>query len=254
MGLADLHIHSIFSHDGTATVPVILKHAKRIGLDIIAITDHDVIRGSLLAAELAPEYGIQAIPGIEITTAEGDLLALAVQKLIPAGLSLMETLMLVGEQGGFCIAPHPMSDGIRMHSLGAFAIRQALRDPDAARILIGIETYNAMLLDRDSNDAARILAERSDIAQTGSSDAHIVNAVGLGATVFPGDTVLQLAAALWTGATQVRKGPEWGPVRVLGSWAACSMMKNARLSGEAVAARIAHTKEVWPWNFSWVSR
>ncbi len=59
MGLADLHIHSIFSHDGTATVPAILERAKQVGLDIIAITDHDVIRGSLLAAELAPQYGIQ---------------------------------------------------------------------------------------------------------------------------------------------------------------------------------------------------
>ena len=236
MGLADLHIHSIFSHDGTATVTAILKRARQVGLDIIAITDHDVIRGSLLAAELAPEYGIQAVPGIEITTAEGDLLALAVQQLIPAGLSLMETLMRVGEQGGFCIAPHPMSNGIRMHSLGAFAIRQVLRDPDVARILIGIETYNAMLLDRDSNDAAKILAERSDIAQTGSSDAHIVNAVGLGATIFPGDTLFQLVAALWTGTTQVRKGPEWGAARVLGSWAACSLMKNVRLSSKSVAA------------------
>ena len=234
MGLADLHIHSIFSHDGTATVPAILERAKQVGLDIIAITDHDVIRGSLLAAELAPQYGIQVITGVEITTADGDLLALGIRKLIPAGLSLMETLVRVGELGGFCIAPHPMADGLSMHSLGAYAIRQALQDRDAARILIGVETYNAMLLDRSSNDAAKILAERSDIAQTGSSDAHVVEAVGLGATQFPGRTVSELIAALWTGTTQVRKGEEWGMARVIGSWAAHYLLRNVRVPARPV--------------------
>lgn len=236
MGLADLHIHSIFSHDGTAAVPAILQHAKEIGLDMIAITDHDVIRGSLLAAELAPQYGIRAVPGVEITTAEGDLLALSIHKLIPGGLSLMETLMRVGNQGGFCIAPHPMSDGPRMHSLGSYAIRQALRDPDASRILIGIETYNAMLIDRSSNDAAKILAERSDVAQTGSSDAHVLDAVGLGATIFPGDTLEHLITALRTGTTQVRKGPEWGAAHVLGSWAAHYLLRKTAFRREALPA------------------
>lgn len=229
MGLADLHIHSIFSHDGTATVPAILQRAKDIGLDMIAITDHDVIRGSLLAAELAPQYGVQVIPGVEITTADGDLLALGIRKLIPAGLSLLETLMQVGEQGGFCIAPHPVSDALSMHSLGAYAIRTALRDRDAARILIGVETYNAMLLDPDANDAARILAERSDVAQTGSSDAHVLDAVGLGTTYFPGHTPQDLVAALWTGTTQVRRGEHWGMAHVIASWAAHYLMSKVRI-------------------------
>jgi len=228
MGLADLHIHSIFSHDGTATVPSILERARQLGLDIIAITDHDVIRGSLLAAELAPQYGVHVIPGVEITTAEGDVLALSVRKLIPAGLSLMETLLRVGDQGGFCIAPHPVSDGPRMHSLGAYTIRRALCDRDAARILIGVETYNAMLIDRSSNDAAWVLAERCDVAQTGSSDAHVVDAVGLGATIFPGHTPEQLVAALWAGATRVQKGSEWGAAHVLGSWAAHYLLRNMK--------------------------
>lgn len=236
MGLADLHIHSIFSHDGTATVPAILQRAKQVGLDMIAITDHDVIRGSLLAAELGPQYGVQVITGVEITTKDGDLLALNIRKLIPAGLPLMETLMRVGEQGGFCIAPHPMADGLRMHSLGAYAVRQALQDRDAARILIGLETYNAMILDRSWNDAAKILAERSDIAQTGSSDAHVLAAVGLGATSFPGNTVQQLIAALWTGTTQVIKGPQWRTGHIVGSWAAHYLLRKIQLPAKTLGA------------------
>ncbi|MEI7845552.1 MAG: PHP domain-containing protein [Chloroflexota bacterium] len=218
MGFADIHMHTIYSYDGTATVTSVLKRARQVGLDIIAITDHDEIRGALLAEQMAPEYDIQVIPGVEITTAEGDLLALSIRQIIPAGLSLRETILRVGQQGGFCIAPHPMAGGMGMKSLSAFSIREALRTEDTARILIGIETYNATTLDRDGNIAARILAERSGVSQTGSSDAHVLDAIGLGATLFPGNTIPDLVSALWTGTTQVKKGPEWGAGRVLGSW------------------------------------
>jgi predicted metal-dependent phosphoesterase TrpH len=236
MALADLHIHSIFSHDGTASVPSILKRAVEVGLDLIAITDHDVMDGSLMAVDLAPNYGIQAIPGVEISTAEGDLLALSIQSLIPPKLSLLETIMRVGEQGGFCIAPHPMAHGMRMHSLGGTALRKVMRDPDASRILIGVETYNAMLINHKYNDAAETLAERLLIAQTGSSDAHVVGAVGLGATIFHGNTLEHLISALWSGTTQVQKGPRWGAAHVLGSWAAHYLLRNTGLRREPLAA------------------
>ena len=104
-----------------------------------------------------------------------------------------------------------------------------MRDCDAARVLIGVETYNAMLLDRGANDAARILAERSDVAQTGSSDAHVVDAVGLGTTFFPGHTPEDLIAALWTGTTQVRVGERWGAAHVVASWTAHYLMSKMRL-------------------------
>lgn len=220
MGLADLHMHTIYSYDGTATVPSVLKHAKQVGLDIIAITDHDEIRGALLAEELAPEFGIQVLPGIEITTAEGDLLAFAIRNIIPAGLSLVETAKRVNDEGGFCIAPHPMASGLGMKSLSAFSICQALEDYEVEKVLIGIETYNATALDRESNHWAQTWAERWGISQTGSSDAHMAEAIGLGATVFPGNTIPELVAALWTGTTQVYQGPEWSAVETLSKWAA----------------------------------
>src|SRR5512133_384522 len=170
MGLADLHMHTIYSYDGTATVPAVLKRAKQIGLDMIAITDHDEIRGALLAEQLAPEFGIQVIPGVEITTAEGDLLALSIRELVPAGLPLIETIKRVGDLGGFCIAPHPMATGLGMKSLSAYSIRQAQLNYETERILIGIETYNATALDRESSRGAKAWAERLGISQTGSSD------------------------------------------------------------------------------------
>lgn len=220
MGLADLHIHTIYSYDGTASVPAVLNRARQIGLDVIAITDHDEIAGSLKALELASACGVEVIPGVEVTTAEGDLLALDVTENIPHNKSLIETALKVGDLGGFCIAPHPMAGGIGMKSLNAYSILKALRNPDVASVLIAIETYNATTIDKMSNHYARILAERLDIAQTASSDAHVVEAIGLGATEFDGHTAQDLIAALKKGNIRIRKQKEWNSARILGSWAA----------------------------------
>jgi len=219
MGLADLHIHTIYSYDGTASVPAVLRRARQNGLDVIAITDHDEIIGSLKALELAPVYGIEVIPATEVTTAEGDLLALNVTQKIPRDMPLIETILKVGELGGFCIAPHPMAGGFGMKSLSAYSILKALRHPDVPRILIAIETYNATTIDKMSNHYARILANHLNIAQTASSDAHVVEAIGLGAIEFDGHTAPDLISALQNGNVRIRKQAEWTAVRILGSWA-----------------------------------
>jgi len=220
MGLADLHIHTVYSYDGTASVPAVLARAKQVGLDVIAITDHDEIRGALKAFELAPEMGIEVIPGIEITTAEGDLLALFVTEKFQPGQPLIETILKVGEAGGICIAPHPMARGAGMKSLSGVSILRALDHPIASRILIGIETYNATALDRESNLLAQKLwAECPGTTQVGNSDAHVLQAIGLGTTEFPGDTAADLLDALWIGATNVRQGEQLSSAQLLGTWA-----------------------------------
>jgi predicted metal-dependent phosphoesterase TrpH len=220
MGIADLHTHTIYSYDGTASVSAVLKHAKRVGLDLIAITDHDEINGALKALQLAPTYGIEVIPGIEITTAEGDLLALNVTQKVDRDLPLIETVLKVGELGGFCIAPHPMAGGFGMKSLSAYSIMKALRNPQVAQILIGIETYNATTIDRMSNHYAHILGEHLGIARLGNSDAHVAEAVGLGVTEFEGRTAKDLLKAIRKGKTVVRKKKEWTSIRILASWMA----------------------------------
>jgi len=220
MGLADLHIHTIHSYDGTATVPAVLKRAQQIGLNVIAITDHDEITGSLKALELASKFGVEVIPGTEVTTAEGDLLALNVTEKIQRDLPLIDTVLRVGELGGFCIAPHPMAGGLGMKSLNAYSILTALRNVEVAKTLIAIETYNATSIDKMSNHYARILADRLDIAQTASSDAHVVETIGLGSTEFDGHTAQHLIDALKKGDVHIRRQKEWNSARILGVWAA----------------------------------
>jgi len=218
MGLADLHLHTIHSYDGTASLPAVLSRAKQLGLDVIAITDHDEIAGALKAMEIASIYGVEVIPGIEITTADGDLLAYFIAEKVDAGLSLIETVLRVRELGGVCIAPHPMAGGMGMKSLSARTILKALRDPLVAETLLGIETYNATALDRVSNHYARILANQLDIAQVGNSDAHVVDAIGLGATEFEGSHAADLLIALKNKTTRIRKQKEWSAFKIVSSW------------------------------------
>jgi predicted metal-dependent phosphoesterase TrpH len=218
MGLADLHLHTIYSYDGTASLAAVLSRAKQIGLDVIAITDHDEIKGAVKALELAPNYGVEVIPGSEITTADGDLLALFIQEKVQAGLSLVETVLRVRELGGICIAPHPMAGGMGMKSLSGRVILKALRIPQVADTLLGIETYNGTAIDRISNHYAAILASRLKIAKTGSSDAHTVDTMGFGVTEFEGHTAADLLSALKNKTTKARRRKEWSALRILGSW------------------------------------
>lgn len=203
MGYADLHIHTIYSVDGTASVPTMLKYAAHhTDLDVIAITDHDEISGALQACDLAAQYGIDVIPGVEITSRDGHILGLWLEANIPAGLSAAETVQRIGDQGGLAIAAHPMARG-GAHGLSAQEIHNLLNHPDLAAVLVAIETYNAGLIyTRHTNQEARLLAEKLPVAQVANSDAHTPWMIGSGRTKFSGTTAWELRKSLLQGLTR----------------------------------------------------
>ena len=205
MGFADLHIHSIHSYDGTSSISAILKYvANQTDLDVIAITDHDTITGAAEAVQLAPAYGVQVIPGCEISTADGHLLALFIDRPVKAGLSLVETVLRVGELGGICIAAHPMARGTSSLSFGAIA--NALRQAGVEKTLRGIEAFNGGLVYTRQNPLVEGMAKALPLAQMGNSDAHVIQMIGQGATEFEGGTISDLRAAIEGRATRARKG------------------------------------------------
>ena len=162
----DFHVHSEDSYDGHEPVELILEHAADIGLDGVVITDHDEIDESLRATELAPEYGLVGIPGVEISTAQGHLLAVGVEERPEPGQSFMETVDMVRALGGVAIVPHPFQrsrHGVR---------KRYIRDADA------IETYNSMLFTGYRNRRARTFARRRGYPEIGASDAHYLPNVG----------------------------------------------------------------------------
>lgn len=195
MGKADLHIHTSYSYDSSCTVSAVLEWAANFtDLNVIAITDHDVFGGAVEAMQLAPKFGIQVIPGCEIATAEGHLLALFIERPVPSGRPLRETILRVGEQGGLCIAAHP--NAFLAHGLTSNAIYAALEDADVRRVLVGIETWNTGVFYQGSNHTAQRIHAEVGLASIGSSDSHLVWTVGFGYTEFSGFTAQDLRHSL----------------------------------------------------------
>src|SRR5258708_3251504 len=196
-------MHSTYS-DGYQTVSDILTHVERTtDLDVIAITDHDCIDGALLARDLVAQHDwhIQVIVGAEISTADGHLLALGIETLIPAGLSMDETICAVHEQGGLAVAAHPMSRWCPSASMDTLTTLATLPD--------GLEAYNASFAGIGSNGKVRMLnALRFCRAELGGSDAHTLKAIGSGYTTFDGSSADDVLNAI-RACTTVAHGKQW---------------------------------------------
>lgn len=183
---------------GRALVDHIERHTP---LDVIAITDHDEIAASFQAREYAASrnFRVQVIPGVEVTTRDGHLLALFIEERPPALRSLQETATWVRQRGGLCIAPHPFTRWT--HSLDQRAMRLAVN----AGLIVGIEVLNASLAGRSSQPHAVHFAKQHGLAVLGSSDAHMLSMVGLARSRFAGTTPAELRRALES-ATTVAEG------------------------------------------------
>jgi predicted metal-dependent phosphoesterase TrpH len=166
----ELHTHSSLSYDGRDPVDLLLEQAAAVGLDAIAITDHDELDASLDAVEKAPEYGLVGIAGMEVTSAAGHVLAFGIDELIPAGLSFDETLDRIRDQGGVAVVPHPFQKS--RHGVAPHITRDQLASADA------IEVYNSRLLTGLANRRAEKFAAKRGLPMTAGSDAHISEMVG----------------------------------------------------------------------------
>ncbi|MEM2925463.1 MAG: CehA/McbA family metallohydrolase [Methanocellales archaeon] len=105
----EFHVHSNHSRDGLDSVEKILKQAIVLGLDGIAITDHDTLNGAIEAMEIVKKQNLSIliIPGIEVSTRDGHLIVLGIKEIIPPMLPVRETIRMAREMNGFIIAPHP---------------------------------------------------------------------------------------------------------------------------------------------------
>ena len=139
----ELHAHSELSYDGRDPVELLLEQAEAVGLDGLAVTDHDGIEASLSAAAVAREYDLVGIPGMEVSSAAGHVLALGVEELVPAGLPFEETLERIHELGGIAVVPHPFQSS--RHGVAAHVTSAQLAGADA------IEVYNSRLFTGRSN-------------------------------------------------------------------------------------------------------
>jgi predicted metal-dependent phosphoesterase TrpH len=172
--VADLHMHTEWSHDCSTPVADLLNHAEHEGLGAIAVTDHNVFGGALEAVELARDRSLVVIPGEEIKThGQGEVIGLFLREEIPRGLSFADTVAAIKEQGGLVYVPHPFD---RLHSIpDAATLSRQLADIDV------LEVYNARLLLDGFNDEALRFARKYNLLMGAGSDAHVLQGVGTGA-------------------------------------------------------------------------
>ncbi|HUP53895.1 MAG TPA: PHP-associated domain-containing protein, partial [Methylomirabilota bacterium] len=200
LGRADLHIHTLAS-DGTAGIDAILDHVERgTDLDVIAITDHERIDAAVAARAMARDRGlaIEVVVGEEVTTLGGHLLALWVERPIRPYRTLRSTIAEVHDAGGLAIPAHPLVP----YPLCAqgWMLRRLMDDIEAVRP-DGLETFNPTALGRPWHDRVVRFADEHRLARVGNSDAHALDAVGVGWTTFDGRTATDLRRAIETRGT-----------------------------------------------------
>jgi histidinol phosphatase-like PHP family hydrolase len=171
--LADLHLHTAWSHDCAVPTAELLAHAEEAGLGAIAITDHNAFGGAREAVELARGRDLIVIPGEEIKTkGQGEVIGLFLSEEVPRGLSFSETIDAIRARGGLVYLPHP------------FDRRHAIPDPATLhRHLAEIdvfEVYNARLLREPYNDEALRFARKYNLTMGAGSDAHVLPGLGTG--------------------------------------------------------------------------
>jgi len=166
---ADLHVHTRYSEDSISPPEKIVEHCLKVGINCLAITDHNEISGAFEVKRIAP---FKVILGEEILTSQGEIIGYFLTEKIPPRLSPEETVARIKAQGGLVCIPHPYDRFRSGAKLRNNALEKIIPDVD----LIEVFNSRTMLL-RDSARALE-LARRHDLPAIAGSDAHIVREVG----------------------------------------------------------------------------
>jgi predicted metal-dependent phosphoesterase TrpH len=165
----DLHVHTFYSLDSLIRPEELVFYARKRDLDGVAVTDHDRLDGAL---KISRESDFLIIPGMEITSSDGHIIGLNVQKSIPRGLTAEETVNRIHLAGGLAIACHPAN--FFKASLG----NRVSSRFDAVEVI----NSSAIPFSYAVKQGERI-ASHSGIARVGGSDAHYGPEIGCAYTV-----------------------------------------------------------------------
>ena len=159
----DIHIHTVYSCDGTISLEHLMDLARQAGLGAIAITDHNTLRGAQMAQRQFSGVHPLIIPGEEISTEYGDISGIFLNEEIRSRL-FVEVIDEIRDQGGLSILPHPMR-------------RKKFPPSDQIAKINFIESVNSRT-SREKNDAAFHLATELKRPVIAGSDSHFSWEVG----------------------------------------------------------------------------
>jgi len=191
---ADLHMHTTAS-DGWPSPQGLVDYARATRLNVIAVTDHDTIEGAVRAAAYAAASSsrLQVVIGEEVSSRDGHIVGLFIERRIRPGMSAAATVDAIHDQGGLAVAVHPFWRTQRrarngpVHGVGWLAAELDFDAIEVENATPGFYVFNRM---------ARRLNLGLGAAETGSSDAHILDAIGRAYTEFRGSTAADLRRAI----------------------------------------------------------
>jgi len=232
LGRADLHMHTTFS-DGWPSPTQLVDHVIRhTDLDVIAVTDHDTIEGALRAADRAgSRRRLQVIVGEEVSSRDGHILGLFLERRVRPGLSARATVDAIHRQGGVAVAAHPFwrtersHRGNPAHGVGWEAVELDFDAIEVENSTPGFYIFNQM---------AHRACDAAGRSELGNSDAHIVDAIGRAYTTFPGRTPADLRIAIEQRTTRAHRSP-YRAVGLLRYAAWGIERRRQRRAGEAAA-------------------
>ena len=174
---ADLHVHA-FPGDGMLAPWDVRREARRRGLDVIAITNHNQLYAARLDRALFRDPPPPLTLVAEELTAPGyHVIAIGIRKPVDWRLPLADAIRAIQAQGGIVIAAHPIGKHWSQMDDGALAL------------LDGVEVAHPVRRDLRSAsrqlDAlyARALHVKPTIAAIGASDYHAAGRLGAWRTV-----------------------------------------------------------------------
>jgi len=196
----DYHIHSSVG-DAVASPEEIVDYAElQTDLSVIAISDHDQIKGGIAAQKYAKKkkYKINVIVGEEVSTMLGHCVGLFMKKRIRRYTKLVDTVKAIHGQGGIVIAPHPLS--WLTTSLGERAMRNIVEHNDKDVYFDAVELMGATVAGAVTEKKARVLNSSFwNLPAVGGSDSHSLAGIGTCYTLFKGKSASDLKKAIIKG-------------------------------------------------------
>jgi len=165
---ADLHIHTCYSIDCLTPLEQIVERCLELGINCIAVADHNTIAGALKLREIAP---FKVIVAEEVLTPVGEIMGLFLSEEVPRGLSPHETISRIRSQGGLVGIPHPFGRSLPWND-------NTLTSPEVLSQVDIIETFNSRTPFSSSVARAQKLAEEQGKAASAGSDAHTLSEIG----------------------------------------------------------------------------
>ena len=184
----DLHTHTMWSGDSTTTPDEFAGAVDASGLDVVCITDHNVIDGAI---GLRDRLSCRVIIGEELRTVAGEIIGLFLTERVPMGVSHLDAAKAIRDQGGVVYIPHPF-DPMRRNMSEA-----ALYELADADLIDAVEVLNAKTSLASLNRRAAEFAAEFGIVGGAGSDGHVPDALGAAYVEMADfDTPLEFLASL----------------------------------------------------------